>query len=162
MPPTKPRVAIVGCGQIADAHVQEVGKTPSARVAVVCDQVPELARQLAERFGVPEVYDDVGRMLEAARPDVVHITTPPHTHGPLAERAGRLCGPGRVGLRVGDFVLVMNGRQPMPYAHVRNCARAVVLAGEAKQGLGWGPEVGLVGGLRADRQRAAAAVGGGP
>jgi nucleoside-diphosphate-sugar epimerase len=44
---------------------------------------------------------------------------------------GRDCLTARVGLRVGNFMLVMGGRQPMPYTHVANCARAVALAGEA-------------------------------
>src|SRR5215207_1957128 len=83
----KLRVAIVGCGQIADAHLQEVKKIRTAEVVATCDQYPELAFQAAERFGVPEVHNDVGRMLEQVRPDVVHITTPPHTHAPLARQA---------------------------------------------------------------------------
>jgi nucleoside-diphosphate-sugar epimerase len=44
---------------------------------------------------------------------------------------GRDCLTGRVGLRLGRLVVVMGGQQPMPYTHVANCARAVVLAGEA-------------------------------
>ena len=78
------RAAIVGCGQIADAHAQEIAKIPTARVVAACDTQPDLARQLAERFAIPETYDDVRAMLERARPDVVHITTPPHSHAPLA------------------------------------------------------------------------------
>jgi predicted dehydrogenase len=83
----KLRVAIVGCGQIADAHLQEVKKIHKAHVVAVCDQFPELALQAAERFGVSETYNDVGKMLDLARPDVVHVTTPPHTHAPLASQA---------------------------------------------------------------------------
>jgi predicted dehydrogenase len=81
------RVAIVGCGQIADAHLQEIAKVPSARVVAVCDRLPDLARQAAERFSIPEMFDDLGRMLDKVRPDVVHITTPPHTHASLARQA---------------------------------------------------------------------------
>ena len=85
--PRKLRVAIVGCGQIADAHLQEVRKLPAAQVVAVCDRYPDLARQAAERFGVPGVFDDVGKMLAESRPDVVHVTTPPHSHAPLARQA---------------------------------------------------------------------------
>jgi predicted dehydrogenase len=80
-------VALVGCGQIADAHLQEARKLPGARLVAVCDRHPELARQAAVRFGVPAVYDDLGRMLVEARPDVLHVTTPPHTHLAVAKQA---------------------------------------------------------------------------
>jgi predicted dehydrogenase len=78
------RVALVGCGQIADAHLQEIRKVRGARLVGVCDRHPELARQVAARFGVPAHYDDLGRMLAEARPDVLHVTTPPHTHRAVA------------------------------------------------------------------------------
>jgi predicted dehydrogenase len=81
------KVAIVGCGKIADAHVEEVGKLPLATVVAVCDREALMAEQLAVRYGVPRHFADFGAMLEAARPDVVHITTPPQSHLPLAEQA---------------------------------------------------------------------------
>jgi len=46
-----------------------------------------MARQLAERFGVPGVFTDAARMLQESRLDAVHITTPAQSHFPLA----RLC-----------------------------------------------------------------------
>lgn len=79
-------VAVVGCGQIADAHLQEIKKLRLARPVAVCDRHRDLARQAAERFGVSRIYDDVGRMLAEVRPDVVHITTPPQTHASLARQ----------------------------------------------------------------------------
>ena len=81
------KVALVGCGQIADAHLQEVRKVRAARLVAVCDRIPELARQAAARFGVPAVYTDLERMLAEARPDVLHVTTPPHTHCAVAKQA---------------------------------------------------------------------------
>jgi predicted dehydrogenase len=83
------RVAIVGCGQIADAHIQEVAKIQGGVVAAVCDREADLAYQAAARFGVPRQYDDFDRMLSELRPDVVHLTTPPHTHFALASKSIR-------------------------------------------------------------------------
>jgi predicted dehydrogenase len=83
------KVALVGCGQIADAHLQEARKLPDASVVAVCDQHIDLARQAAARFDVPGVFDDFGRLLRDVRPDVVHVTTPPHTHRALALEALR-------------------------------------------------------------------------
>ena len=77
------RVAIIGCGKIADQHVQTVQRIGRDRVVAVCDREPLMAGQLAERFGVEGCYGDVAEMLRASRPDVVHITTPPQSHHAL-------------------------------------------------------------------------------
>jgi predicted dehydrogenase len=81
-----PRVAVVGCGQIADAHIAQARRA-GAIVAAVCDASPHLAEQAAARLGVPTWFSDLDALLERARPDVVHVTTPPATHLPLARRA---------------------------------------------------------------------------
>ncbi|HJZ75340.1 MAG TPA: Gfo/Idh/MocA family oxidoreductase [Vicinamibacterales bacterium] len=78
------RTALIGCGQIADAHLQELRRVPRATVVAVCDLHIDLARQAATRFDVPRSFDDVSKMLAETRPDVVHITTPPHSHRALA------------------------------------------------------------------------------
>ena len=46
-----------------------------------------MARQLAERFQIPGVFSDAREMLSAVSPDVVHITTPPRSHFPLAKQS---------------------------------------------------------------------------
>jgi predicted dehydrogenase len=79
-------VAVVGCGQIADAHIQQARRA-GATVAAVCDANPHLAEQAAARWGVPTWFSDVDALLEQARPDVVHVTTPPASHLPLARKA---------------------------------------------------------------------------
>jgi predicted dehydrogenase len=74
------KVAIVGCGKIADAHVEEIRKIPSSHLCAVCDTEPVMAEQLAARFSVPAWYTDVAKLLEVEKPDVLHITTPPGSH----------------------------------------------------------------------------------
>jgi predicted dehydrogenase len=81
---TQLRIGLIGCGQIADAHLQELRHVEAADVVAVCDRHIDLARQAAARFEVPAAFDSVSDMLQRARPDVVHITTPPHTHRALA------------------------------------------------------------------------------
>ncbi len=81
------KVALVGCGQIADAHLEQIRRVKCAELVGVCDQQIDLARQAGARFGVPRVFDDLGNMLETIRPDVLHVTTPPHTHHAIALRA---------------------------------------------------------------------------
>lgn len=82
------RVAIVGCGKIADGHVEEIRKLPElAQLVAVCDRELLMAEQLATRYGVPSFTDDFAQMLEQQRPEVVHITTPPQSHASLARAA---------------------------------------------------------------------------
>lgn len=78
---------IVGCGQIADAHVSELQKIEGVDVVGVCDIHEIMATQIATRFGVNGVYTDFTKLLSECKPDVVHITTPPATHLPLGKQA---------------------------------------------------------------------------
>lgn len=81
------KVAIVGCGKIADGHVEEIQKlAPRARVVAACDREIVMAEQLAVRYGIPATYADASVMLMKERPDVVHVTTPPGAHLPLARQ----------------------------------------------------------------------------
>jgi len=81
------RVAIVGCGKIADSHVSQIERIANCEIVAVCDREPLMAQQLAERAGVGRSYQDVEKLLKEVQPDVVHLTTPPQSHYPL----GRLC-----------------------------------------------------------------------
>lgn len=81
------KIAIVGCGKIADSHATEIRRIEGCEIVAVCDREPLMARQLAERFRVKNWFRSLDEALGAARPDVVHITTPPESHFELA----RLC-----------------------------------------------------------------------
>src|SRR3989442_1247747 len=80
------RVAIVGCGKIADAHAEQIRRIKGCDIVAVCDREPLMGQQLAERFKVKRCFDDLGRLLEESRPDVVHITTPPQSHFEIARQ----------------------------------------------------------------------------
>jgi predicted dehydrogenase len=45
-----------------------------------------MARQLYERFPIKQCFTDVQEMFEVAKPDVVHIATPPQPHFELAKQ----------------------------------------------------------------------------
>lgn len=78
------KVGIVGCGRIADGHVEQVRAIGRAQVAAVCDHEPLMAEQLAVRLDVPMRYDDFAHMLAREALDVVHVATPPQSHVALA------------------------------------------------------------------------------
>ena len=78
------KVAIVGCGKIADAHASQIQRVKGCEIVGVCDKEPLMARQLYERFPVKRYFGDLTELLSVARPDVVHITTPPDSHFDIA------------------------------------------------------------------------------
>jgi predicted dehydrogenase len=80
------RIAIVGCGKIADQHVEAIHRIPDCEIVGLCDREPLMAQQLGERFHVPACFSDLSEMLEKTRPDAVHITTPPQSHFALARQ----------------------------------------------------------------------------
>jgi predicted dehydrogenase len=79
------KAAIIGCGKIADSHASQIQRIEGCEIVGVCDREPLMAQQLSERFRVRQCYTDVDRLLLDARPDVVHITTPPESHFHLAK-----------------------------------------------------------------------------
>lgn len=76
--------AIVGCGKISEQHLLVLKEVANVSIASLCDQSAALARFSAQRFGVGGWHTHLGEMLEACRPDVVHILTPPATHETIA------------------------------------------------------------------------------
>jgi predicted dehydrogenase len=83
-PASSIKVALLGCGQIADAHLSQIQRIPNAKVVGVCDHYEDLAYQAAKRYNVANYFNDLDLMIDATQPDVVHITTPAHTHASLA------------------------------------------------------------------------------
>jgi predicted dehydrogenase len=83
----KTRVAIIGCGFIADQHADQLRSLPYCEITAACDTEGLMARQLADRFHIPHVFTSADEMLRIVRPDAVHITTPAQTHFSL----GRIC-----------------------------------------------------------------------
>lgn len=81
------KVAIVGAGQIADAHIGEIQKIENASIVALCDLYESPLQALKDKYGIPAVYTDFSKLLAETRPDVVHITTPPGSHLPLARQS---------------------------------------------------------------------------
>jgi predicted dehydrogenase len=78
------RAALIGAGQIARQHLACLRELPGVEVVGVCDLSRAMAESAAERFGVARWHVEHRAMLDSARPDVVHVTTPPTSHYPLA------------------------------------------------------------------------------
>jgi len=76
------RVALVGTGGIARGqHLPSLAQLGDrVEVVAVTDADAESARSAAEEFGIPAVHPDLPTLLEAERPDIVALATPPIAH----------------------------------------------------------------------------------
>jgi predicted dehydrogenase/nucleoside-diphosphate-sugar epimerase len=81
------RVALFGCGRMGLQHLRAIASAGEAVVAGIAD--PALDRGALEGLLPPDaaVCADPAELLERARPDVVHVVTPPETHAALARLA---------------------------------------------------------------------------
>lgn len=74
------RTAIVGTGSVANLHARAVAAHPRADLVAVTDLARDAADAFAGRHGAPTVYETLAELLQAERPDVVLICTPPVVH----------------------------------------------------------------------------------
>src|SRR5213079_2092376 len=80
------KIAIVGCGKVADQHVDAIHRVRDCEIVSLCDRELLMAKQLGERFGISGCFSDLEEMLQSSSPNVVHITTPPQSHYSLAKQ----------------------------------------------------------------------------
>ncbi|MCL2213232.1 MAG: Gfo/Idh/MocA family oxidoreductase [Oscillospiraceae bacterium] len=79
----KTRVAIIGCGGIANGkHMPSLKRLKTVEMVGFCDIVLERAEKAKEQYGTPEskVYADYKQMLAELKPDVVQVLTPNASH----------------------------------------------------------------------------------
>jgi predicted dehydrogenase len=74
------RVAILGCGRIADLQVLGYLDHPHARIVAVCDTDEALAKRRADAWGGARAYTELDHLLADPRVDAVEILTPHHLH----------------------------------------------------------------------------------
>lgn len=79
------KVGIIGCGKMADQHAVQIKRIAGAEIVAVCDREPLMAEDISNRFKIERHFTDAGKMLSSVKLDVVHITTPPQSHHPLAK-----------------------------------------------------------------------------
>src|SRR3954452_21465644 len=79
------RVAVVGCGAIAESHLQFLRCAEQAQLVALVDVSAVVVEHLAGLHG-PGVcaFTDAATMAAALQPDVVHVLTPPATHVGIA------------------------------------------------------------------------------
>ena len=76
----------MGAGYVSVYHIRAVQSTGYAVVIAIADANRERAREVAARFGIPQVYGSLAEMAPDQL-DVIHILTPPAAHCDLTLQA---------------------------------------------------------------------------
>ncbi|MHA7269698.1 Gfo/Idh/MocA family protein [Arthrobacter sp. HLT1-20] len=74
-----PRVAIIGCGDVATVHFEAIAAIDGAELVAVCDTDPARLAEAVAAHNVPG-YRTVEELLDEVAVDVVHVCTPHHQH----------------------------------------------------------------------------------
>ncbi|MDP9696481.1 UNVERIFIED_ORG: putative dehydrogenase [Arthrobacter globiformis] len=75
--------AVIGCGDVSTVHFEAVAKLDGAALVAVCDTDPQRLASAMAAWGVPGYADHLA-LIEAVKPDVVHICTPHDQHAAVA------------------------------------------------------------------------------
>jgi len=75
------KVAFIGAGGIAGAHLNSLKKMPDVEIVGLCDVDKARLKARQEEFG-GETFTDPNKMLAATRPDAAYVCIPPFAHGP--------------------------------------------------------------------------------
>ena len=85
MPEQKVRVAVVGCGSIANgAHISNYAKNPNVELKYFCDIIPERAEAQVEKYGYGKAVIDYHDFLNDPELDAVSVCTHNDFHAPIA------------------------------------------------------------------------------
>jgi len=77
------RIAVVGAGAIAQlAHLPVLSKMRGVQLVALCDNDRAKARALADRFGIPDAFNDIDDLIEYDELDAAVVATPSHLHEP--------------------------------------------------------------------------------
>lgn len=81
----KLKIAVIGAGGIANhAHLPGYSRMDYVEVVAICDILPDRAKRVAEKFGIPAYYTDYHEVLAIPGLDAVDICTPNYLHSVIA------------------------------------------------------------------------------
>lgn len=74
------RLATVGTGYFSRFQYAAWDRIPEVKLVGICNRTVAPAQELADQYGVANIFQDFDRMLDEIKPDLVDIITPPITH----------------------------------------------------------------------------------
>lgn len=84
---TKLKMAIVGAGIWGENHARIYKAHPFCEVVAICDQKADRAREMADKMGIPQSYDNYEEMFRQSSCDAVAVVTPDFAHAEIAIKA---------------------------------------------------------------------------
>src|SRR5260221_329652 len=88
----KVRVAVVGCGNVAEKYVPHLQRSTAVDLVAVCDPLVDRARSFAQAYTIEHTFQDIDQMLSTLDFELLANLTPMPLHAPinrLALEAGR-------------------------------------------------------------------------
>lgn len=83
------RVAIIGAGKMAHAHLETLRQMPGVRVAAVCSRKAISGQMLQTEFGIERCYQDIDQMLADCLPDAIFVAVSHSANYQVSARALR-------------------------------------------------------------------------
>ena len=83
------KLAMVGCGQIAHAHLKAIQSLDNAELYYAIDADLERARSAAEQFGAEHFSTDYAAALSDPQLNAVGLCLPHHLHAPFTIQAAK-------------------------------------------------------------------------
>ena len=81
-------IGIIGAGRIGKVHMQSITyNVPSARVLGITDVFKDGLQELADKYGIPKVYNDYKEMLADEEIDAVLVCSSTDTHADISIEA---------------------------------------------------------------------------
>jgi predicted dehydrogenase/nucleoside-diphosphate-sugar epimerase len=81
------KIGIVGCGLNSDYHINFAKSYPGSEIVGIVDRDEAKAKDCAQKYAIKGVFRSIKELVEQAKPDVLHIVTPPKTHASLVKEA---------------------------------------------------------------------------
>ena len=83
---SKLQVGIIGAGFIGRQHIEAVRRIPNTEVVAICEHAEDVARKIADEFGVYHSFGNVDDMITEVKLDVIHNCTPSNMHYELNKK----------------------------------------------------------------------------
>ncbi len=83
------RVAVVGCGNVAEKYIPHLQQSPAVKLVAVCDPQLDRASGFARTYAIEHAFTDVDRLLGDLACELVVNLTPMPLHASIARKALR-------------------------------------------------------------------------
>ena len=82
-------VALIGCGHMGEAHIEDIYYKEDVRIDYVCDLDLDKARIFAKKYGARKITDRYLECIHDKKIDIIIIATYPSTHLPMLKECIR-------------------------------------------------------------------------